>query len=385
MVISSRWTRPVAAALFAAAVIFQAVAIGTSWGAAYWPFGAVAATAVCVLALLHHRWPVGAAALAVAVAGAATFVAREAHLPAEPSPAVALGLAVLVGSALRTLPAATAAAVAGGGLAVAAGGEIAARTSSGGASVANISVLTWCAAVAVGLALRLADVRARAAVERVRREERLELAREMHDDVAHHIASMLIQAQAAQVVARRRPEDIPRTLTGIETAGADALAAMRRAVTLLRDTGDAAGDGFTASGSAGSEHLTELVHRFGRTGPTVRLHLPDGDTAWPPADWPPEVTGTVYRVVQESLTNVARHAPLAGSVAVSVRRDGGRVTVEVVDDAPPARPGGRGGFGLLGMRERVESLGGTLDAGPGDGGGWAVRAVLPVPQAGAGR
>ncbi|RFU38673.1 hypothetical protein DZF91_26425, partial [Actinomadura logoneensis] len=259
------------------------------------------------------------------------------------------------------------------------------------------------------LGARLSAARARAAVERVRREERLALAREMHDDVAHHIASMLIQTQAAQVVARRRPEDIPRTLTGIETAGADALAAMRRAVALLRDTGDAGGAGGAADAapvSSGPERLDDLVRRFGRTGPTVRLVLPDaapgpsrgsdrpgadrsgaesGGMEWPPGDWPPEVTGTVYRVVQESLTNVARHAPRAGSVAVRVGRDDAGVTVEVVDDAPPTRPGVRGGFGLLGMRERVEALGGTLEAGPGEDGGWTVRAVLPVPPGRAGR
>ncbi|WP_245627547.1 sensor histidine kinase [Actinomadura oligospora] len=369
MILSTRWTRLATAAVFASAIAFQALAIGVSWGAAYWPFMSVAASAVCVLALLRDRWPVGTASLAIGIAAVAILVSREAHLPAEPSPAMTLGLALMVASAVRTLPVTVAAAVAGGGLAVAVGGEIAARTTSSGSSVANIGALGWLAAVAIGLALRLGAVRARAASERVRREERLALAREMHDVVAHHIASMLIQTQAAQVVARRRPEDMPRTLTDIETTGTDALAAMRRAVALLRDTGDA------APLSSGPESLDDLVHRFGRSGPAVRLHMPDdGD------DWPPEVTGTVYRVVQESLTNVARHAPQAGSVTVSVRRDDDRVTVEVVDDAPPPRPHGRAGFGLLGMRERVEALGGTLDAGPGDVGGWAVRAVLPVPR-----
>lgn len=388
--LSTRWTRLAIAAVFAGAIAFQTFAVEVSWGTA-WPFGSVAASAVCVLALLHDRWPVGASALAIAIAAVAILVAREAHLPAEPSPAMTLGLAVLVASALRPspstlrspsalrpspstprpLPTATAAAIAGGGLAVAVGGEIANRTSSGGSSVANLAVLGWFAAVATGLALRLSAARARAVVDHVRREERLALAREMHDVVAHHIASMLIQTQAAQVVARRRPDDMPRTLTDLEATGADALASMRRAVALLRDTGDA------APVSSGPENLDDLVHRFGRSGPTVRLHMPDGDDGWPP-----EVTGTVYRVVQESLTNVARHAPQAGSVSVSVRRDGDRVTVEVADDAPSARPHGRAGFGLLGMRERVEALGGTLDAGPGDGGGWSVRAVLPVPRSG---
>jgi signal transduction histidine kinase len=137
---------------------------------------------------------------------------------------------------------------------------------------------------------------------------------------------------------------------------------MRRVVGLLRDADDTV--------SLAPERLSELVARF--DGPAVRLRLPDGSTAWPP-----EVTSTVYRVVQESLTNVARHAPRARSVEVSVGQDASSITVEVVDDGPATRRH-RGGYGLVGMRERVEALGGTMAAGPGDGVGWAVRARLPV-------
>ncbi|MFC5180817.1 sensor histidine kinase [Actinomadura harenae] len=378
VILSPRRLLLAAAAVFAAAIAFQAFAIATTWGPAYWPFGSVAASLVCALALVRRRWPTGTVVAAIAVAAVATAVARGAHLPSEPSPAMTLGLALLAASALRTFPAATAGAVAGGVLAVAVAGGIAARTSSGNSAVANLNLLGSLAAVTIGLALRLSAARGRAAADRVRREERLALAREMHDVVAHHIASLLIQTQAAQVVARRRPGDVPRTLTDIESTGAEALAAMRRSVALLRDTGDAGDIDDAAPLSSGPESLDDLVHRFGRSGPTVRLRGPGDDH-----DWPPEVTGTVYRVVQESLTNVARHAPQAGSVAVTVRRDGDRVGVEVVDDAPHGtRPRGRAGFGLLGMRERVEALGGTLDAGPGDGAGWAVRAVLPVPPSG---
>jgi signal transduction histidine kinase len=114
----------------------------------------------------------------------------------------------------------------------------------------------------------------------------------------------------------------------------------------------------------------------------VDLSLPDGGPAWPP-----EVTTTVYRVVQEALTNITRHAPHAGAVTVSVSNVPAGVTVEVSDDAPhapalqpmlhPTRQVG-GGYGLIGMRERVETLGGTLEAGPRPGRGWTVRATLPV-------
>ncbi|MGW2310924.1 ATP-binding protein, partial [Actinomadura luteofluorescens] len=93
------------------------------------------------------------------------------------------------------------------------------------------------------------------------------------------------------------------------------------------------------------------------------------------------LTNVVYRVAREALTNVLRHAPGARSVTVAVEEGAGCVTVEVADDAPaaPARHPHRGGYGLIGMRERVESLGGSLSAGPRPGGGWSVSATLPVP------
>ncbi|GAA4228916.1 signal transduction histidine kinase [Streptosporangium album] len=205
----------------------------------------------------------------------------------------------------------------------------------------------------------------------MRRDERLKLARELHDVVAHHITSIVLQAQAAQLVARKHPEKVEGSLAGIEATGSDALAATRRVVGLLRDADDA------VPAMPGPEQLSELVKRFHGHGPAVRLRLPaDGSV------WPPEVTSTVYRVVQESLTNISRHAPHARSVTVSVAQDRESVTVEVVDDAPPVPARyhhHRGGYGLVGMRERLEALGGTLCAGPRRGAGWPVLATLPVP------
>jgi signal transduction histidine kinase len=96
------------------------------------------------------------------------------------------------------------------------------------------------------------------------------------------------------------------------------------------------------------------------------------------------VTSTVYRVVQEALTNVRQHAPKARSVLVTVEQGPQGATVEVTDDAPAAsgRPHHRRSYGLIGMRERVETLGGSLHAGPRPGAGWSVRATLPVPTSG---
>ncbi|CAL9632148.1 hypothetical protein SUDANB176_06111 [Streptomyces sp. enrichment culture] len=372
MAFPHRWVKGVSTAglgaVFLAAIAVQAIAIAKSWGAVYWIPGSATAVVVCALALTRHRERTWTAVAGLAVAAVAILLGLlpGVRLPAEPGPAMALGLAVLIGSAVRTLPPVRAGAIAGAALLVVVG-QFAARPAS---AVTALTAVGWLTAVGVGLSLRAYDSRARSTAERVRRAERLELARELHDIVAHHITGMLIQAQAAQVVARRDPEKVSDSLSEIETAGSEAMIAMRRVVGLLRDTHDA------APASPGPEGLSALVERFSRQGPKVSLSMLDDDT-----EWPPEVTSTVYRIVQESLTNVLRHAQHARLVEVTVGRDADGVTVEVADDAPPnsPRPHHRGGYGLIGMRERVETLGGSLCAGPRPGVGWSVRATLPVP------
>jgi signal transduction histidine kinase len=166
------------------------------------------------------------------------------------------------------------------------------------------------------------------------------------------------------------------TLGSIETAGTDTLAAVRQLVGLLRDPDDAGGV------APGPEPISRLVERFAEHGPAVDLQLPDG---LPASGWPPEVASTVYRVVQEALTNISRHATAARSVTVSVTQDPRQVSVEVTDDAPAGasrHPRHGSGYGLVGMAERVEALGGRVRAGPRPGAGWAVRASLPVPAPG---
>ncbi|GAA3730353.1 histidine kinase [Plantactinospora mayteni] len=359
--------------LFVATLVVTATALATSWGGRYWLFDGAAGAVAGGIALARRRHRLWAAVAGLTVAAVAILVARSAGLPAEPGPTTALALSVLVGSAVRTLPSRPAGAIAVGGLAIVLGAQFAfppSGTVVGG--VAGLNVVGWLAALTVGLGLRLLAARRRAVAEQVRRDERLELARELHDVVAHHITGIVVQAQAAQIVARRYPERAGAALAGIESAGSDALAAMRRVVGLLRDADDA------APTSANPEQLGDLVRRFEGHGPAVRLRLPDGEDT---TAWPPEVTSTVHRVVRESLTNIARHAPQARSVTVTVARDREAVTVEVVDDAPPAAPrySHRSGYGLIGMRERLEALGGTLRAGPCPGAGWAVRASVPVP------
>jgi signal transduction histidine kinase len=359
--------------VFAVMLVVTAVAIGESWGGVYWLFDAAAGLVVCGIALLRRRHRAGAAATGLGVAAVAIMVSWAAELPQEPGPAMALALAVLVGSAVRALPARSAVAVAASGLVVAAGTWCAEFFSSSGISaVATLNAAGWLGALAVGLSGRLLNARRRAATEKVRREERLELARELHDVAAHHLTGVVVQAQAAQLASRNHPDDkVGRSMADIEAAGSDALDAIRRVVGLLRDGDDA------VPAAPGFGQLSGLVRRFKGPGegPAVRLRVPDGDPGWPS-----EVSSTIFRVVQESLTNIARHAPTARSVTVDIAQDHGTITVEVTDDSPasPTRYH-RGGYGLVGMRERVEALGGTLRAGPRGDAGWSVWATLPLP------
>ncbi len=362
--------------LLVAGTAFQVLLVGSSHGA--WWFDLVSEAAVVALALLRARSRLWTATAALALAGAGELAAAVWHLPGQPGPAAALALLVLTGSAVRVLPLWQAGAVAAGGAAVAAGsierylffldaGRPNAYTAT------RLFCLGWGVAVGTGLVLRLLDARRAYTVEKVRRGERLELARELHDAAAHHITALVVQAQAARVVARKDPGALDGALAGIESAGADALNAMRRVIGLLRDDGDGDAGGL----STGPEQLADLVARFAGLHPGTRLELPDGP---PGTDWPPELTATVYRIVQEALTNVARHAAQAGSVLVRLAHDERGVTVSVTDDAAAGAPvlPHQGGYGLTGMRERVEALGGTLHAGPGGPAGWSVRATLPA-------
>jgi signal transduction histidine kinase len=311
----------------------------------------------------------------VTVCAAAEVAALLWRLPGQPGGAAGLALLVLIGAAVRRLPARPAVLIAAAGLVVGVTSYAhhPARTSF--VMATRIAGLGWGVAVAVGLGLRLAAAHRAARMVAVRRDERLELARELHDAAAHHLTAIVIQAQAARIAARK-PEQVAAldgALAGIEGAGTTALASLSRVIGLLRDPGDAAGL------SHGPEELGDLVDRFAGRGSTVELRLPDG-----PADpaWPPEVTGTVSRVVAEALTNITRHAATATEITVTLAHDQRAITVEVTDNAPPAgspRFLPASGYGLTGMRERVEALGGTLRAGPGPGRGWSVLATLPAP------
>jgi signal transduction histidine kinase len=404
--------RPGAAANAALAVVLAALLAREAYDiAAYhrsWLLDVAVGAAAGSAALLRGRGRARAAAAALAVCAGAELASWLGHQPGQPGGAAAVALLVLVGSAARVLPLRPGAAIAAGALAV--GLTSYGLRSQSWEAATHVLAQGWAVAVAGALWLRFRDARHQAAIEAARRSERLDLARELHDAAAHHITGIVIQAQAARIAARRtasapagaaRPvssagaldgslDDVPGgspgagqggprsaglddALAGIEAAAAGALASMRQVIGLLRD-GDDAG-----RLAPGPERLADLVGRFAGRGPAVRLRLPSGPDE--PA-WPPEVTTTVYRVVQEALTNVTRHAAGAREVTVTLAHDQRAITVEVTDDAPPAGPPrfpGAGGYGLVGMRERVEALGGTLHAGPRPPCGWSVRAALPAP------
>ncbi|MEV3980628.1 sensor histidine kinase [Nonomuraea sp. NPDC049758] len=223
----------------------------------------------------------------------------------------------------------------------------------------------------------LAQVEQRAAeAERTREEaalrrageERLRIARELHDSLTHTISVIKVQAGVAVHLARKRGEEVPAALLAIQEASGEAMRELRATLEVLRED-----DG--APAASGLDRLTHLVERARSTGVPATVTV-TGDRR----DLPAEVDRAAYRIVQEALTNVSKHA---GPATASVRVDYGKeeLIVQVDDDGRanggPCDPG----VGLLGMRERVTALGGRLATGPRPEGGFTVRAELPLQEA----
>jgi signal transduction histidine kinase len=204
-------------------------------------------------------------------------------------------------------------------------------------------------------------------------EERLRIARDVHDVVAHAMVAINVQAGVGAHLLDRDPEQARRTLKDIEKVSGEALSDLRSTLGMLREDA-AADDGAPVRPAQSLRELDELGESLRTAGIEVDLDV-DPATATLPAS----VTSTGYRIVQEALTNVVRHA--GGSHArVRVTRGADALVIEVDDDggdeASAAPPGA--GQGVRGMRERAQAAGGTLEAGPQAGGGWRVVATLPT-------
>ena len=199
-------------------------------------------------------------------------------------------------------------------------------------------------------------------------EERVRIARELHDVVAHHVSVMGVQAGVARRLFDRDPPEAVAAIGSVETASRQAIADLQQLVGVLRRQEE--GDDLAPQPSL--QRLPELVEHMRQTGLPVKL-----TTTGEPQQLPAGVELSAYSIIQEALTNTLKHAGPA-QAAVAVHYDNGAVEVEVVDDGqgpPPARQG-TGGKGLVGMQERVRLYGGRLEAGARPGGGFRVYAVL---------
>ncbi|MFG2844994.1 sensor histidine kinase [Kitasatospora sp. NPDC048296] len=353
---------------------------------------ALTAVLAAVVALLP--WPAGRITLtaaAGAVAGASVLVdllySGPYRLPAFWLPFEWLALLGVVFRAVRRLPDRWVGPVGGlaGLAAVVLPLRFALRTPQGGPAGPVIgvllSLLPVLGAAGAGLYLRILDARRERAVAAARREQRLEVARGLHDFVAHEITGIVLEAQAGQLPGQEA-EETAALLRRLEEAGLRALDSMDDMVGALRDP---QGDRSTGAPTRclGLADLPELVSRFGTTGglrATVEL-TPEAS-----GRLAGEAEATVYVVVLEALTNIRRHAPQATEVTVRVAPadDGSAVRVTVTDNGGPAvrrpllrRRPGSGGTGLPGLTARAAAHGGTLTSGPVTPAGWQVVCVLP--------
>lgn len=226
--------------------------------------------------------------------------------------------------------------------------------------------------LAIGVVVRAQDRLHQERLDGVRLDERHQIARELHDTVAHHVSAIAIQAQAARVLADHRggvakiPE-VVNVIGVIEEEASRTLDEMRRMVTTLRQ----ADDQLELRPQAGLGEVVALADSDVR--PTVDVRL-DGDLV----GLGPSVEATLFRAAQEAVTNARRHARNATRVQVAVTGHGDHVELSVTDDGDSAHSNSPAGFGLTGLHERAVSLGGTFAAGPVGAQGWRVEVSLPV-------
>ncbi len=221
-------------------------------------------------------------------------------------------------------------------------------------------------AAALGAAIRYrTKIRIRD-IEQAKAREREQLARELHDTVAHHVSGIAIQAQAGRAIAASHPERANEALAVIEDAATRTLTELRAIVGVLRAPQDT-----ELAPQPGVAEVEQLA-TDGQTRPSVEVTL-FGEFD----DLSPAVGAAIYRLAQESITNARRHARHATQVTVALTGDADQVRLTIDDDGSAAGGRAAAGYGLVGMRERASLLGGTFHAGPAAERGWRVEAVLP--------
>ena len=361
----------VALVLFASGITAQPVAeqgVGPVTG----PVGVLCFTGSCLALLACRRRPLlawavacGLAVLDALVTGAASAVWVEGVVALFP---------VALFHRARTM-------VAASSLTVVVYGVVAAVVTQSWA--APLAVSAYCiAATSLGVALRnqrraLVSVQLRAEQAEATRdeeaqrrvaEERLRIAQELHDVIAHHVSVINVQSGVARHLLHRDPERAGAALDAVREAGRAALAETAQLVGLLRSDDE----GLPTQPAPGLDRLDELVDATRRAGLDVQVQRVGGPLAVAPA-----ADLVAFRVVQEALTNALKHG--AGPTRLRVEHTGGAVLLDVRNPVDSGRPPGPGsGRGLVGMRERVSAVGGSLTTGPDDDGGFAVSARIPV-------
>ena len=332
---------------------------------------------------MRRRWPLPALGIATVSLTIATVIGQSF----APDPLIAVPM-YQVGSVRERRESIPALFFVGAALLIAAAVGSATHPKEG---EATFSVLLAIAAWFVGDSVRVRraytaglaeqeEQRARENLERAQRgvaEERLRIARELHDVVAHSLSVIAVQSGVGRHLIDERPEQAKQALAAVEKTSRSALDELRRMLGVLRRE-DSEGPDLTPA--PGVSDLAALVEEIRATGVPVELRIDEENLG----ELPPLVELSVYRIVQEALTNVVKHAPTSHA-SVELLRDTDELVIEVNDDGGtdvPPYPSGptEGRHGIVGMRERVALFGGSLAAGPRPGGGFRVLARIPISE-----
>jgi signal transduction histidine kinase len=347
------------------------------------PLSTTVVLVILVLTVLRRRFPRRLSLLTASVIGLSLAHSLVAELSRLGALHIPVGLSITEIVATGIMVSAVARRGTGWGAAVLVALGAAAMTAApfartgGGVDVKTFAApgaLIWGTATAFGLVLRDADGRRTQALLDARRAERMHLARELHDLVTHHVTGIVVRAQAAQMVAARRPDraDVGQGYGQIEQAATASLTAMRELVGVLRSDAPA-----RPRATAIRQALEEAV----RDDPRATIDL---STEAEQLDPGPDVAATLHWIVLEALTNVRRHAGGATRITIGVRVEPGPRPALVLDvtnngvTADPGTPDTEAHYGLTGMRERLAALGGALAVGPEPEHGWQVTARVPI-------